>query len=90
MYIAWIFQIAGTLVMAANKQVILSGSANAGRIIWVVDGSVTIGTGSHFEGVILGATSATLITGATMNGRILVQTAAALQKASIVPPLIAV
>lgn len=72
--------------MAANKQVILAGSATAANVVWVVSSGVSIGAGSHFEGVILGATSATLETGATMNGRILSQTQVALQKASITPP----
>lgn len=49
-------------------------------------GAVTLGGDSHFEGVLLGATSATLITGATMNGRVLVQTAASLQKATVIQP----
>ncbi|EIM91127.1 ice-binding protein [Stereum hirsutum FP-91666 SS1] len=82
----WIFQISGGLSSAAGVKVILAGGARASNIVWVVSGAVTLGSTSHFEGVLLGATSATLVTGATMNGRVLVQTAAALQKATLIEP----
>ncbi|EIM91118.1 antifreeze protein [Stereum hirsutum FP-91666 SS1] len=82
----WIFQVAGGLSSAAGVRINLAGGASASNIVWVVSGSVTLGSTSHFEGILLGATSATLETGATMNGRVLVQTAAALQKATLIQP----
>ncbi|EIM90588.1 antifreeze protein [Stereum hirsutum FP-91666 SS1] len=82
----WIFQISGGLSSAVGVRIILAGGALASNIVWVVSGAVTLGGDSHFEGVLLGATSATLITGATMNGRVLVQTAASLQKATVIQP----
>lgn len=87
MYTAWIFQIAGTLTSASTTKIILTGGARASNIIWVVAGGVSIGTGGHFEGIILGATAVVLKTGATMNGRILSQTAVTLQKATVTRPL---
>ncbi|KAJ7785185.1 antifreeze protein [Mycena maculata] len=79
----WIFQVAGTLSIAAGKQVTLSGGALASNIVWVVSGAVTASAGSVLEGVILGKTSISLLTGATANGRLLSQTAVALQKATV-------
>lgn len=82
----WIFQIAGTLDMAPAKKIIFSGGAQAKNIFWVVAGAVTLGTYSHFEGTILGKTSISLLTGATINGRLLAQTAVTLQMNTITRP----
>lgn len=86
MYIAWIFQIAGTLSMANGVQVTLLSGALAKNIVWVVSGAVTLGTTSHFEGILLAATSVTLGTGSTMTGRILAQSAVNLQKSTVKQP----
>jgi hypothetical protein len=82
----WILQIAGTLTVANAQTMLLAGGANPKNIIWVVASDVTLGTTSHFEGVILGQTGITIETGGSMNGRALAQTLVALQKATIVPP----
>ncbi|KAF8887365.1 ice-binding protein [Infundibulicybe gibba] len=84
----WIFQISGTLILAAAGRITLSGGARPQNIVWVVSGAVTFGTTSHFEGILIASTSVTLATGASMNGRILSQTAVALQKATVVQPTI--
>ncbi|KAJ7725749.1 antifreeze protein [Mycena olivaceomarginata] len=81
--VTWIFQVAGTLTIAAGKRMTLAGGALASNIVWVVSGSVTAAAGSHIEGVVLGKTSITLQTGATANSRLLAQTAVALQKATV-------
>lgn len=75
----WIFQITGTLDLAANKNILLSGGAQAKNIFWVVADAVTLGAGSHFEGTILAQTNIAMITGASINGRMLAQTAVTLQ-----------
>ena len=82
----WIFKIAGTLTMAANKNVILSGGALAKNIFWQVSEGVTIGTGTHFEGVILGMTAITFDTGSSINGRLLAQTAVVLRSTTVTQP----
>ncbi|KAF8573808.1 ice-binding protein [Ramaria rubella] len=82
----WIFQIAGTLTMAAAQSVILSGGALPQNIVWVVTGFVSLGVTAHFEGIILGATSITLDTDASINGRIFSQTAVSLQMATVTSP----
>lgn len=85
---AWIFQIAGNLGIAAAQRVTLAGGALARNIVWVVAGEVTAQAGAHMEGVILGKTAVTFVTGSSLNGRILAQTNVALQKATVVAPLL--
>ncbi|KAJ7641641.1 antifreeze protein [Roridomyces roridus] len=79
----WIFQVAETFSVAAGKRVLLAGGASAANIVWVVSGAVSAGAGAHLEGVVLGKTSITLLTGASANSRLLAQTAVALQKATV-------
>ena len=82
----FIFQVAGTLIMSSAVNITLSGGAQAKNIFWVVAGAVTFGTTSHFEGNILGATGINLQTGASINGRMLAQTAVTLQMNTVVEP----
>jgi hypothetical protein len=82
----WIFQIAGTLDTAASKRMILVGGAQTKNIFWQVAGAVTLGAGSHFEGNLLAKTNIAMITGATLNGRALAQTAVTLQSNAISIP----
>jgi hypothetical protein len=79
----FIIQIATNLVQAANYEVILQGGAQAKNIFWQVAGTVTVGAGAHMEGILLVKTAATFITGSTLNGRVLTQTACNLQAAVI-------
>ncbi|MDB5047374.1 MAG: hypothetical protein JWO30_445 [Fibrobacteres bacterium] len=74
-YDVWIFQIAGNLTQASGVRVILKGGALAKNIFWQVAGAADHATTSHFEGVELSQTSITLKTGATVNGRLLAQSA---------------
>ena len=71
----WIFQIAGNLSVSSAVNVTLAGGAQAKNIFWQVAGQATLGTTSHFEGIILSMTGITLQTGATLNGQALAQTA---------------
>ncbi|MEX0686204.1 MAG: ice-binding family protein [Balneolales bacterium] len=82
----WIFQIAGDLVMASDINITLSGGAQPQNIFWVVAGEVSIGTNAHFEGIILSKTAIHLKTGASMNGRLLAQTAVTLDANTITEP----
>jgi hypothetical protein len=82
----WIFQIAGTLNMSSAVRITLAGGAQAKNIFWQTAGAVTLGTTSHFEGTILGKTGINLLTGASINGRLLAQTAVALQKSTVTKP----
>jgi hypothetical protein len=71
----WIFQISGNLTMSAAKNIILQGDAQARNIYWQVAGQATIGTTAHFEGTILSKTGITFQTGASVDGRLLAQSA---------------
>ena len=82
----WIFQIAGDLTMSSAVNVTLSGGAQAKNIFWQVAGQATLGTTSHFEGIILSMTGITFQTGASMNGRALAQTAVVLDGNIITQP----
>ncbi|MDD4970535.1 MAG: ice-binding family protein [Paludibacter sp.] len=83
----FIFQVAGTLIMSNAVNVILTGGVQAKNIFWQTEGAVTFGTTSHFEGNILGKTGINMQTGATINGRMLAQTAVTLQMNSVTKPL---
>lgn len=82
----WIFQVTGGLTQAAATRVNLMGGALAKNIFWVVAGVASMGANAHLEGVVLSQTSVTLITGATVNGRLLAQTDVTLQKNQIYQP----
>ena len=82
----WIFQVAGTLNQASAARVTLAGGAQAKNIFWVVAGAVTIGTTAHFEGIILAKTLIAVNTGASVNGRLLAQTAVTLQMNAVTQP----
>jgi len=82
----WIFQVAGTLIMSSAVRITLAGGAQAKNIFWQAAGAVTFGTTSHFEGNILGQTGINLQTGATLNGRMLAQTAVTLQMNTVTQP----
>lgn len=84
----WIFQIAGNLTIAGSKAVSLSGGAQARNIFWQVAGGVGVdlSTTSHFEGVILAQAGINLQNGASINGRLLAQTAVTLGANSITAP----
>lgn len=82
----FILKVAGTLNMAAAMNVILSGGALPQNIFWQVSGAVTMGAGTHFEGIILGATGITFGSGASINGRLLAQTAVVLDATTVTVP----
>ena len=82
----WIFQIAGTLDQASAKNVTLAGGAQAKNVFWQSAGAVTIGAQAHFEGTILSKTMIAMKTKASINGRLLAQTAVTLQMNTVVPP----
>lgn len=83
----WIFQIDNRLNMASGAQVLLSNGAAANNIFWQTAEGATFGTTSHFEGNLLTATDVSVMTGATMNARLLAQTAVTLDSNSIVTPV---
>lgn len=82
----WIFQISGDLTMSSAVNITLEGGAQAKNIFWQVAGEVTVGTNSHFEGIILSMTGITFETGTSFNGRALAQTAVILDGNAVTQP----
>jgi hypothetical protein len=82
----FIFQIANGINQADGTRINLTGGAQAKNIYWQSCETVAIGTGAHFEGIILGGTNITLGTNASINGRLLAQTAVTLIKSTVVAP----
>jgi hypothetical protein len=82
----WIFQIAGNLSVSNAVNITLTGGAQAKNIFWQVAGTATLGTTSHFEGVILSQTGITIQTGASFHGRALAQTAVVLDGNAVTKP----
>ncbi|HLG26388.1 MAG TPA: ice-binding family protein [Paenisporosarcina sp.] len=82
----FIFQIAKGITQANGTKIILTGGAQAKNIFWQSSEAVTIGTGSHFEGIILGKTNISMGTNASINGRLFAQTAVTLIKSTVVAP----
>ncbi|TRX20986.1 DUF3494 domain-containing protein [Flavobacterium franklandianum] len=82
----YILQVEGTLKMSSAVRITLAGGLQAKNIFWVVSDAVTFGTTSHFEGNILGMTGINMQTGASINGRMLAQTAVTLQMNTVTRP----
>ena len=81
----FIIKTAGSVTQAANTEVILDG-VKAENIFWSIAGTVNIGAGAKMKGTLLVATAVTFVTGAELDGRILSQTAVALDKNTITQP----
>ena len=79
----WIFQIAGNLVVSNGVTIHMKGGAQAKNVFWPVAGLVTLGTTSHFEGIVLSKTLIAMKTGASVNGRLYSQTAVTLEKNNV-------
>jgi hypothetical protein len=83
----WVFQIAGDLTVANGQSVLLMGGALPENVFWQVSGLVDLGTTAHCEGTVLTMTSARLGTGASIDGRLLAQTAVTLDGNTVVGPI---
>lgn len=79
----WILQIDNRLILENGSSIILTGGAQAQNIFWQSVEGATLGTGSHFEGILLTATDIAVQTGASINGNLYAQTAVTLQSNSI-------
>jgi hypothetical protein len=82
----FIFQVAGTLTMAANTQITLTGGVLPEHIFWVVADTVAIGSGADFQGVILSMTNVSMGTGSTITGMIYAQTSVSLDATTVTKP----
>ena len=82
----WIFQIEGNLIQSNGVSIHLKGGAKAKNIFWQVAGLTMLGTTSHFEGIILCKTLIAVQTRASIDGRLLSQTAVTLQMNKVTQP----
>lgn len=82
----WIFQTSKDLIVSGGKAVMLRGHAQAHNVFWQVAGKVDLGTTSHLEGIVLSKTLISMETGASINGRLLGQTAVTLQMNTVTAP----
>jgi hypothetical protein len=82
----WIFQIAQGLTVAGAANILLTGGALPKNVFWQVSGLVELGTTAHMEGIVLGQTSITLQTGASIKGRLLAQSAVNIDGSAVVEP----
>lgn len=73
----FIFQAGSTLVTGSNSTVSLINGANPCNVFWQVGSSATLGIGTDFVGTIMTLADITATTGATVQGRLLAQTAGA-------------
>jgi hypothetical protein len=72
--------------MASGVTIYLDNGALAQNVLWTVADVTTIGTGAHFEGVIIDSTLIAVQTGATVHGRLLAGTQVTLQKNAVYIP----
>lgn len=72
----WIFQMATTLITAADSKVILIDGAQSSRVFWQVGSSATLAAGSEFTGNVLALTTITVATDVSVDGSLLAQNGA--------------
>ena|SRR5450759_43810 len=86
----WVIRTTQGMTQAAGTQVILAGNALAQNVFWVPAMTVSIGGSAggttKMAGVILAKTNIAIGTNATINGRLLAQTAVTLDQATITQP----
>lgn len=82
----WIMKVAGTLDMAADTKIVLTGGALPQNVFWQVSGAVSVGARTQFAGVILGQTGITFGNLSSINGRLLAQTAVVLDMTTVTVP----
>jgi len=66
----FIFQATSDFITASGSSISLINGADACNVFWQVSSSATLGSSSHFEGVILALTSITLDSGVAVNGHL--------------------
>lgn len=83
----WIFQVAGDVTVNSGVKMILEDGAKPENIFWQSFGAIVFNTTAHGEGVYLSSTGISLATGASVNGRLLSQTAVTLDKSVVNEPI---
>jgi len=73
----FIIRSATTITTESTSEVVLQGNAQAGNIYWTAGSAITLGTNSKMKGTLIAGTSISLLTGARLDGRALIQGATA-------------
>jgi hypothetical protein len=86
----FIIQTIGSVVQSGGYKVILdataAGTPRAENIFWQVAGLVKLEASAHMKGILLTATAVNFVTSASLEGRVLAQTACTLQGNKITEP----
>ncbi len=86
----FVIRSATSITTEATSEVVLTNGAQAKNVYWSAGSTATLGTNSKFKGTIIASTSISLLTGARLDGRALIQGPAAgqvsLDKVIIVRP----
>jgi hypothetical protein len=82
----WIFQIAKGLTVNSGVHITLAGDALAKNVFWQVAEDVSLGTTTVFKGIVLSQTKIVLNTLASVEGRLLAQTAVTLDANAVTQP----
>jgi len=72
----FVFQMASTFTSTTGRQIFLAGGATSANVFWEVGSSATLGSSSHFVGTILADTSITVVSGASVDGRVVCRSGA--------------
>ncbi len=65
----WVFQVGASLTFTGS--VVMAGNAQPCNVFWQVGSDATIASGSHFVGTLIASGDVTLVSGATVDGRII-------------------
>jgi hypothetical protein len=79
----FILQTTQNLMQSAGTKVNLMGGAQAKNIFWQIATNVSVGADAELQGVLLVKTDVAFVTGSSLDGRVLAQTACNLQMATI-------
>jgi len=73
----FVIRSATSITTEATSQVVLAGNAQAKIFFWSAGSAITLGTDSKMSGTLIASTSISLLTRARLDGRALIQSAAA-------------
>jgi hypothetical protein len=73
----FIIRSATTITTSDTSSVVLEGSAQAKNVFWVAGSAITLGTNSIMKGTMIASSSISILTGANLQGRALLQGASA-------------
>lgn len=73
----FVIRSATSITTESTSEVILAGSAQAKNVFWTAGSAITLGTNSKMKGNMIAGTSISMLTGARLDGRALIQGASA-------------